>query len=82
MTQYAGPRPTAILMEVREAKAVHHATAHKCINSLQALSGATRDRIAVSQALLGRVADRLHAPQGLPTQPEAAERSRPDALRA
>ncbi len=52
------PKPMAILTKVRQTKVVHQATARQCINSLQTMSGQTRDRIAVSLALLGRVTDR------------------------
>ena len=52
------PRPMAILSEVRQTTAIHRATARQCIDTLQSMSGETRDRIAISLALLGRVSDR------------------------
>lgn len=48
----------AILIEVKRTKVVHRATANRCITRLAASSDETRDRIAVSHALLGRLADR------------------------
>ncbi len=69
MTQLARPNPVAILIEIRQTKVAHRATADECINSLETLSDETRDRIAVSQALLGRVANRRLEPPALRRRP-------------
>ncbi len=72
MTQRARPMPVAILFKVRQTKSAHHAAATHCISSLQAMSNDTRDRIAVSRALLGRVSDR-QAAHGHPPPAAAAQ---------
>ena len=58
MLNRAQPRPMCILTTLRQTKAVHQETARQVIDSLQSMSGETRDRIAISRALLGRVNDR------------------------
>ena len=76
MLRGARQKPMANLIKVRQTKAVHQAVARGCIDSLKAMSGLTRERIAVSRALLGRITDRGAASRP-PAPTDTIERSPP-----